>query len=112
MYIINRIAAFHDDMIVSRRNHNDPGLIAVCVAVARRIVGAENVNNDHDPGIGSDDFSSMSNHVPGVYVWIDLGLAETGRVLHNPRYEFSNDIVSIGASRWARLVEAELPRKD
>ena len=91
--------------------HNDAERIAVCADVACGIVGAENVNVDHEPGMGSDDFSFMSNHVPGGYVWIGSGPAEAGRFLHNPRYDFNDDILPIGASYWARLVEAELPRK-
>jgi hippurate hydrolase len=92
--------------------HNDVACIDLCADVARGIVGAENVNTDHDPGMGSDDFSFMSNRVPGGYVWIGSGPAEAGRFLHNPRYDFNDDILPLGASYWARLVETELARKD
>src|SRR5262245_10997732 len=91
--------------------HNDPDRIATCAEVARAIVGNERVNVDHEPGMGSDDFSFLSNKVPGGYVWIGSGPAEAGRFLHNPRYDFNDAILPIGASYWARLVEAELPRK-
>jgi hippurate hydrolase len=91
--------------------HNDANCIALCADVARGIVGSENVNTDHDPGMGSDDFSFMSNRVPGGYVWIGSGPAEAGRFLHNPRYDFNDDILPLGASYWARLVETELARK-
>jgi hippurate hydrolase len=91
--------------------HNDPDRIATCAEVARAIVGNEHVNVDHEPGMGSDDFSFLSNEVPGGYVWIGSGPAEAGRFLHNPRYDFNDAILPIGASYWARLVEAELPRK-
>jgi len=92
--------------------HNDAECIALCADVARGIVGAENVNTDHDPGMGSDDFSFMSNRVPGGYVWIGSGPAEAGRFLHNPRYDFNDNILPLGASYWARLVETELARRD
>jgi hippurate hydrolase len=92
--------------------HNDAECIALCADVARGIVGAENVNADHDPGMGSDDFSFMSNRVPGGYVWIGSGPAEAGRFLHNPRYDFNDNILPLGASYWARLVETELARRD
>jgi len=91
--------------------HNDPDRIALCAEVARAIVGDEHVNVDHEPGMGSDDFSFFSNRVPGGYVWIGSGPAEAGRFLHNPRYDFNDAILPLGASYWARLVEAELPRK-
>ena len=76
----------------------------------RSIVGADHVDTEHEPGMGSDDFSFMSNRVPGGYVWIGSGPAEAGRFLHNPRYDFNDGILPIGATYWARLVEAELPR--
>jgi hippurate hydrolase len=91
--------------------HNDPDRIIACVEVARAIVGEDHVDIDHEPGMGSDDFSFMSNRVPGAYVWIGSGPVESGRFLHNPRYDFNDDILPIGASYWARLVESELPRK-
>lgn len=90
--------------------HNDAGRIAVCADVARAIVGTEHVNTTHEPGMGADDFSFMSNQVPGGYVWIGSGPAEAGRFLHNPRYDFNDAVLPIGASYWARLVETELPR--
>ena len=61
--------------------------------------------------MGSDDFSFMSNKVPGAYVWIGSGPAEAGGFLHNPRYDFNDGVLPIGASYWARLVESQLPRK-
>jgi amidohydrolase len=91
--------------------HNDPERIARCAEVARSIVGNDRVDTDHEPGMGSDDFSFMSNRAPGAYVWIGSGPVEAGSFLHNPRYDFNDAILSIGASYWARLVEAELPRK-
>jgi hippurate hydrolase len=91
--------------------HNDPDRIAVCAEVAKAIVGEDHVDLDHEPSMGSDDFSFMSNRVPGAYVWIGSGPVEAGRFLHNPRYDFNDGILPIGSSYWARLVESELPRK-
>ena len=91
--------------------HNDSARIAACAEVARAIVGEDHVDVDHEPGMGSDDFSFMANRVPGGYVWIGSGPVEAGRFLHNPRYDFNDGILPIGASYWARLVESQLPRK-
>jgi amidohydrolase len=91
--------------------HNDNDRIAACAEVAKAIVGEDQVNLNHEPSMGSDDFSFMSNTVPGAYVWIGSGPVEAGRFLHNPRYDFNDGILPIGASYWARLVESELPRK-
>jgi hippurate hydrolase len=91
--------------------HNDAERIAACAEVARSVVGADHVDTDHEPGMGSDDFSFMANRVPGGYVWIGAGTADGGQFLHHPRYDFNDAILPIGASYWARLVEAELPRR-
>ena len=91
--------------------HNDGDRIAVCAEVARAIVGADHVDTEHESSMGSDDFSFLSNRVPGGYVWIGSGPAEAGRFLHNPRYDFNDGVLPLGATYWARLVEAELPRK-
>jgi amidohydrolase len=90
--------------------HNDPARIAMCAEVARAIVGNDHVDTAHEPGMGSDDFSFLSNQVPGGFVWIGAGLAEADSYLHSPHYDFNDGILPIGASYWARLVEAELPR--
>ena len=34
------------------------------------------------------------------------GPSEGGRVLHNPRYDFNDELLPIGASYWARLAES------
>jgi metal-dependent amidase/aminoacylase/carboxypeptidase family protein len=114
MHIINRIAAFHDDMTAWRRDihaHPETAFEERRTEVARGIVGDAHVNVDHEPGMGADDISFFSNKVPGCYVWIGSGPAEAGRFLHNPRYDFNDAILLLGASYWARLVEVELPRK-
>lgn len=89
---------------------NDPERTTFCADIATEIVGKESVITDHEPIMGSDDFSFMSNVVPGAFVWIGSGPAEAGRFLHNPRYDFNDAILPIGASYWARLVECALPR--
>jgi hippurate hydrolase len=43
---------------------------------------------------------------PGSYIW--LGAGETHANLHSPHYDFNDDLLPIGASYWARLVEETL----
>jgi hippurate hydrolase len=44
----------------------------------------------------------------GCYVWLGNGPGEAGCMLHNPRYDFNDEILPIGASYWATLVEQVL----
>jgi amidohydrolase len=79
-----------------------------CRRVLVDLVGADNVRTDARPSMGAEDFAYMLREKPGCYVWIGNGLAEGGCMLHNPRYDFNDDILALGASYWARLVETLL----
>ncbi len=59
--------------------------------------------------MGSEDFAFMLRERPGCYVWLGNGPTDSGRVLHNPHYDFNDAILPIGAGWWATLVECELP---
>ncbi|SOF01307.1 hippurate hydrolase [Burkholderia sp. OK233] len=73
------------------------------------LVGAENVLTDTKGMMGSEDFAWMSDVVPGCYVVIGNGVGEWGGcMVHNPKYDFNDSIISLGASYWAKLVEAYL----
>jgi hippurate hydrolase len=80
-----------------------------CAAeAAARVVGAENVIRDAPPTMGSEDFAFMLQARPGCYVWIGGGRGDDDASLHNPRYDFNDAILPIGASYWTSLVEAVL----
>jgi hippurate hydrolase len=74
----------------------------------RAVVGAERVTTDGIATMGSEDFAFMLEAKPGAYVFLGNG---TGASLHNPRYDFNDDILPVGASYWATLIEQNLPRR-
>jgi hippurate hydrolase len=78
--------------------------------VAGQVVGADHVDSDYTPTMGSEDFAFMLQAKPGCYIFLGNGTAGKGGVLHNARYDFNDEILPIGASYWARLVETALPR--
>ena len=75
---------------------------------AASVVGADRVRHDLPPSMGSEDFAYMLETKPGSYVWIGNGAVQGGCFLHNPGYDFNDEILPIGASYWANLVESEL----
>lgn len=78
---------------------------------AAKVVGEANVAIDDPPVMGSEDFAFMLQVKPGSYVWIGNGVGqEGGCMVHNPHYDFSDEILPVGASYWAALVEQELAR--
>ncbi len=79
---------------------------------ASAVVGGDNVIRDPAPCMGSEDFAFMLQARPGSYVWLGNGPTEGGCLLHNPHYDFNDEILSLGASYWVQLVEQNLPRRD
>jgi hippurate hydrolase len=73
--------------------------------VADDVAGEQKVHRDPQPCMGGEDFAFMLQERPGCYVWVGNGPGDNGRVLHNPRYDFNDDVLPVGASYWARLVE-------
>ena len=85
---------------------------AFCAEVAGEVLGAANVDPDAKPSMGSEDFAYMLQEKPGCYIL--LGNGEGGGIagctLHNPGYDFNDEVTVLGASYWARLVEKALPK--
>jgi hippurate hydrolase len=88
---------------------NTPREAAFAAEVMRSLVGRERVHTDLAPTMGAEDFAFMLQAKPGAYAWIGNGPGEGGCMLHNPRYDFNDEILPLGASYWVRLVEAFLP---
>jgi hippurate hydrolase len=90
---------------------NSPIQTGKAIQAARNVVGAGNVRTDLPPAMGSEDFANMLAVLPGAYVWLGTGQAasEPAATLHNATYDFNDDVLPIGASYWASLVESSLP---
>lgn len=83
---------------------------AMAAKAAASVVGAERVNMNPKPAMGSEDFAYMLQAKPGSYIWIGNGDGEGSCMVHNPSYDFNDAILPIGASYWVKLVEQLLPR--
>jgi hippurate hydrolase len=77
--------------------------------IGERIFGKGNVIVDADPTMGGEDFSYMLLERPGAYVWLGQGGAPGGCFLHNPNYDFNDEVIPLGAGYLAALVEESLP---
>ncbi len=73
--------------------------------VAQGIVGEERVNLSPKPGMGSEDFAYMLQEKPGSYIWIGNGDGEGSCMIHNPGYDFNDEILPIGATYWVKMAE-------
>lgn len=79
--------------------------------VAGSVVGRENVVDDLDPSMGSEDFSFMLQRRPGAYARLGQGGTGTGPscFLHDSRYDFNDSVIPIGAGYLSALAERAMP---
>ena len=77
--------------------------------VAVELVGPEHVIAPFPPIAGSEDFAYYLQQRPGCFV--RLGNGEGRPMLHNARYDFNDDNLTIGAAFWTRLVERFLAKE-
>jgi hippurate hydrolase len=87
---------------------NHPEHSKICSDVTAALVGAENVILDQAPSMGSEDFAFMLLEKPGAYIWIGNGTMEGGKGLHNPHYDFNDEVLALGASYWVALAQQHL----
>ncbi|NQZ56041.1 MAG: M20/M25/M40 family metallo-hydrolase, partial [Lentisphaeraceae bacterium] len=87
---------------------NEQQATAIAAEAACITVGQSAVDMDSAPSMASEDFSFMLKEKPGCYLFLGNGPGEGGCMLHNPHYDFNDNILSIGASYWVNLVNLEL----
>ena len=58
-----------------------------------------------DPMMGAEDFAYMLQKKPGSYIWIGNGDGEGSCMVHNPGYDFNDEILPIGATYWVKMAE-------
>ena len=91
---------------------------AFAIDVMQSVVGKAQVMTNVEPTMGSEDFAYMLQEKAGCYVFIGNGDGEHRSLghglgpcnLHNPSYDFNDDLLPIGASYWVRLAEEFLAR--
>jgi len=113
--IAEGVAAAHDARVEFVYDRRYPPTVNTAeeteraAAAAAVVVGEGNVRRDLQPIMGAEDFAWMLQAKPGCYVWIGNGEGERGGcMVHNPNYDFNDEILPIGASYWSKLVEQEL----
>jgi hippurate hydrolase len=76
---------------------------------AADILGEEGLMKNPTPAMGAEDFAWMLMKKPGCYIWLGNGVDSVGGcAVHNPNYDFNDEILPMGASYWAKLAENEL----
>jgi amidohydrolase len=89
---------------------NDAAETAEFADVAAEIVGDQNVDRERSLIMASEDFSFMLEQRPGAYINIGNGDTVGSCPVHNPGYDFNDEILPIGAAALAGIVEKKLAR--
>jgi hippurate hydrolase len=89
---------------------NDAEATALAVDAARSVAGADGVREMRTPTMGGEDFAFMLNAKQGSYLMLGSARGSDDPALHHPKYDFNDEILPIGASWWATLVEQQLAK--
>ena len=80
----------------------------LCRQAAGAVFAETKVRRDDIPSMAAEDFAYMLQVKPGCYVWLGNGPGTGGCSLHNPHYDFNDEILPLGISYWVKLVETVL----
>lgn len=110
------IASANGAQISVRFDHRYPPTVnsvaeaKFCQQVAAELFGEDKVLTDILPSMGAEDFAYMLKEKPGCYVWLGNGPGTGGCTLHNPHYDFNDELLRLGIGYWAHLVRRALPK--
>ena len=95
-------------------NHEQETQLAI--QVMRDLVGKQRVDTQVEATMGAEDFAYMLQAKPGCYVFLGNGDGDHRSAghglgpcnLHNPSYDFNDDLLPIGAAYWVALTQTYL----
>jgi hippurate hydrolase len=83
---------------------NEQNATQLAADTAAQLVGNDSVNRELEPIQGSEDFAYMLREKPGAYILIGNGTEGAGGcMVHDPNYDFNDDILDLGARYWRQL---------
>ncbi|POA54300.1 MULTISPECIES: M20 aminoacylase family protein [unclassified Pseudomonas] len=85
---------------------NSPAETEFARQVAVELLGDSAVDGNTPRLMGSEDFGWMLQRCPGSYLFIGNGVGQP--MVHNPAYDFNDDILLTGAAYWGALAESWL----
>ncbi|TKT75321.1 M20 aminoacylase family protein [Aquamicrobium sp. LC103] len=86
---------------------NNPDEAVFAGDIAKSVAGEPQVHTSIQPVMGGEDFSYMLEARPGAFIFIGNGDSAN---LHNPAYDFNDEVIPHGISYWVKLTETALAR--
>jgi amidohydrolase len=90
---------------------NDAEATVLARDAAQSVAGTDGVHEMRAPTMGGEDFAFMLNAKQGAYLMLGGARGKNDPLLHHPRYDFNDEILPVGASWWATLVEQQLAKQ-
>jgi len=89
---------------------NDAACTSLAAKVALELFGADHAVTEGRRLTASEDFAFMLQKVPGCYFFVGNGLSGQpgGCMVHNPGYDFNDQIIAPASRFWGALVERYL----
>ncbi|HKT76003.1 MAG TPA: M20 aminoacylase family protein [Sphingobium sp.] len=105
--IANDVAATVDYQRYYPATINDPEAAREALAAAATVGHAQLAP---EPAFTSEDFAFMLQACQGAYIWLGQAKPEGAVPLHNPHYDFNDDVLGLGIRLHVALVEQHLAR--
>jgi len=97
---------YSHEFTVTSNSHREA---EIATAVAVECVGADKVSGACEPIMASEDFGFMLQQKNGCFVLLGNGGDGPGGCgLHSPHYDFNDEVLTVGADFWTRLVRTQL----
>ena len=87
---------------------SDPKLSDAYLAAAREVVGDANADFAELPQMASEDFSYLTQEVPGAYCVLGGQAPYGAKNLHNPCFDFDDRVLATGAAIWVTIARNRL----
>lgn len=90
---------------------NQDKATAFAEEVAHELLEKETIIPNFPPLCASEDFSFFANECPACYFFVGNGTSGTGGCsIHNPHYDFNDELIPTVASYWVQLVYRFCPK--
>ncbi len=80
----------------------------MAVAAANMTVGGNMVDPSCATCTCSEDFAQFLRQVPGCFILLGAGDGDNSPPLHNPHYDFNDELLEIGSEYWVNLIKSQL----
>ncbi len=81
---------------------------AAAIEAAKLTVGGSMVDGTCETCACSEDFAQFLQKVPGCFILLGAGDGDNSPPLHNPYYDYNDDLLEIGSDYWVNLVKSQL----